>query len=132
MTKDKGLKMNITPIEQNTMTFKAKYKAPVDLQDVYKFEQHIAPCFQTYEKRPIQGFYDGKSLLVFTGDDVKTCDKIKLKVFRTRLGQTRLKHTIIGNANNETLNKDFAQEEKNGMTHLNNFKELISSLVSKV
>lgn len=121
--------MNIIPVSQNSTTFSARYKAPVNMQDVCKFEQHIAPCFQTYEKKPIQGVYDGKSLSVFTGDDVKSCDKIKLKVFGTRLGQAHSKHTIV--ADSGVLKQEFAQEEKNGMTYLNSFKELILNLVSK-
>lgn len=122
--------MNIAPINQNSTTFGAIYKAPASMQDVCKFEQHIAPCFQTYEKKPIQGFYNGKSLSVFTGDDVKACDRIKLKVFGTRLGQAHLKHTTV--ADSEVLKQEIAKEEKNGMTHLSNFKELITKLVSRV
>lgn len=121
--------MNITPLNQNITTFGARYKAPVDIQDVYKFEQHIAPCFQAYEKKPIQGYYDGKSLSVFTGDDAKVCDRINIKVFGTRLGQTNLKHTIA--ADSEVLKQEFTQEEKNGMTQLDSFKDLMYKLVSR-
>lgn len=121
--------MNITPVNQNSTTFGARYKAPANLQDVYRFEQHIAPCFNAYEKKPIQGYFDGKSLSVFTGDDVKACDKIKINVFGTRLGQAHTKYTIAGN--NPKLAQEFAKEEKNGMTQLDSFKDLMYKLVSR-
>ncbi len=121
--------MNITPVNQNTTTFGARFKAPANMQDVCKFEQHIAPCFNAYEKKPIQGYFDGKSLSVFTGEDVKACDRIKIDVFGTRLGQAGMKHTIAGD--NPKLAQEFAKEEKNGITQLDSFKDLMLNLVSR-
>lgn len=122
--------MNITPINHNTTSFNARFKAPAQIPDVCRFEEHLAPCFNTYNKKPIQGYFDGKSLSVFTGEDVKACDKIKIDVFGSRLGQQHLKHTIVGTE--PKLAQAFAEEEeKNGMTQLNSFNDLIRNLVSR-
>lgn len=121
--------MNITPVNQNTTTFGARYKAPAKIDDVFRFEQHIAPCFNTFKEKPIQGYFDGQALTVFTGEDVKACDRIKIDVFGTRLGQANTKHTIAGD--NPKLAQEFAKEEKKGMTYLTSFKELLSNLVSE-
>ncbi|MCM1265774.1 MAG: hypothetical protein NC200_06200 [Candidatus Gastranaerophilales bacterium] len=120
--------MKITSIGNQNTTFNARYKSSAQISDVLRFENHIAPCFKTYNEKPIVGFYNGKTLSVFTGEDTKCCDSIKIKNFKTRMGQTYLKHTI--SSTNPTIEKTFAKEENKGVKIFDSFNSLIKQLVS--